>query len=192
MGTVLSVLHLSCRFPDAESIFFFCFFFWIFFIFKARASDQENINRRSSCDNSLEGTKKSSQAENIKTKFRNKDSKMKVTIVCSVLALFLALWTEAADSDSRTCSGVDWKGLCQNGKLVGCGRNDKCWRQCTHGTPTMCIPVWRRLSYIRKLRLSKEKILERYAIDCKNDQDCFNKQAGRRECLDARAYCNLY
>merc|ERR1711875_130361 len=89
-------------------------FFFLFFFFKARASDQENHNRRSSCDNSLEDTKKSPQAENnlqFFTKFRNKDSKMKVTMVCSVVALFLAVWTQAAPVENGEIDFDSAKGV---------------------------------------------------------------------------------
>merc|ERR1711875_194140 len=62
MGKNFQSYILAVDFPTwKESSFFF---FLILFICKARASDQENHNRRSSCDNSLEDTKKPPQAEN--------------------------------------------------------------------------------------------------------------------------------
>merc|ERR1711942_97133 len=100
--------HLGGRFPDVERIFFFFFFLFFFFFFLGRgfiflfSKRGRRIKKTTIVDHLAITQSKTRRSlrkpKTIVTKFRNKDSKMKVSMVCSVVALFLAVsvWTQAA------------------------------------------------------------------------------------------------
>merc|ERR1711875_15230 len=107
----LAVLQFNRRFLDVSFSFFFLFFL---FLRRQRSVASEQENRRSSCDNPLEGAKYSPQAENSRHtvyKQRNHYLTMKVTIFCSALALFLAVWTEAAPVENGEINLDSAKGI---------------------------------------------------------------------------------
>merc|ERR1711942_367842 len=105
----------SGRYPDVERIFFFFFFFFFFYFFCLFSKPGRRIKKTTIVDHlaiSQSKTRKSlRKPKTFVTKFRNKDSKMKVTMVCSVVALLLAVWTQAAPVENGEIDFDSAKGI---------------------------------------------------------------------------------
>merc|ERR1711942_449863 len=100
--------------------------------------------------------------------------------VVFVAVLALATIGEAKDAMQRMlrmqrvrrsyCKG-GWRGHCQRGVMIGCGRNGKRWRQCGHGDWRYCYPR----SPVRGPNIDGYD-------KCKTDDDCLKLRTGDRRC----------